>query len=218
MNITNQDAADATSIGRSHGVDGRLLVAIGIVETRWGTLGDGRPPPAGHAHILGVESYDSGSSSSAQGLLAQLNEGAATLAANSVTSIGDIKAGRLHCWQDQAGTWHTRWASADRPAHVAPNDSGIDYPWTAGVIAVYDQILSGAIRPGDGPSTAWRVPIPHPHTPHPVPADIPNPAWLPGTGWVRGPFPKAGWKPSTGWVHAPFTGALWQPDGSWAHA
>lgn len=113
------DWALAQKWGQSYGVDPLLLVAIGMHETGWGTLGDGRPPPQGHGNVLGVGSFDAGSVSTWSGLEAQLREGAKILADHGVHSIDDVRAGKARWW-------------------------ATDPEWAKGVSDAYDKIKGGA--------------------------------------------------------------------------
>lgn len=86
-------AADWTlvrQVAARYKIDPYILVAIGIHETGWGTLGDGR-----NGNILGVGSYDSGSTYQYAGLQNQLEGAAKILQRNGVHTIADIAAGKL---------------------------------------------------------------------------------------------------------------------------
>jgi hypothetical protein len=178
--ITQADWQLAQQIGKRYGVDPLLLVAIGVHETGWGSEGDGRPPPAGHGHILGVGSYDAGSTSQWQGLEAQLTIGAQTLVHWGVHGRGDVAAGKLHVQPDG----QVRWASADTAA--------AHYPWTRAVLAAYDS-LKQHLPLAQPPSSA--EPTPHGGgNPPPHPADPAGKcgrwswdghAWH----WLNGPCP-----------------------------
>ncbi len=109
--------------GHTYGVDPLLLVAIGLHETDWGKLGDGRK-----GNILGVGSYDSGSTYKWAGADAQLHEGAKILAAHGVHTIADVIAGKA------------RWWATD------PN-------WAKGVASWYNKIKNGFSSPSAGSPT-----------------------------------------------------------------
>lgn len=111
--IPNADWSLAKKWGSAYGVDPMLLVAIGFHETHWGTLGDGR-----NGNVLGVGSFDSGSSYKWSGVDNQLHEGAKILAQHGVHTIGDVRAGK-------AGWWAT------------------DANWKNGVSSWYDKLKGG---------------------------------------------------------------------------
>lgn len=111
--IPAADWATAQKWGKAYGVDPVLLVAIGFHETKWGKLGDGR-----NGNILGVGSFDSGSSYKWAGVDNQLHEGAKILAAHHVHTIADVRAGLARWW-------------ATDPA------------WAQGVSGWYDKIKGG---------------------------------------------------------------------------
>lgn len=91
--IPEKDWRAAQRIGRHHKVDPLLLVSIGKIETDWGRLGDGRK-----GNILGVGSFDSGSSYQWAGVHNQLKKGAELLQGWGVRSVGDIKRGKASAW------------------------------------------------------------------------------------------------------------------------
>lgn len=108
--ISAADWALAQKIGKEHGVDPRILVAIGMHETGWGTLGDGR-----NGNILGYGSFDSGSSYQWAGLQNQLEGAAGLLAGWGVHTIADVAAGKA--------------------SHYATDPN-----WSAGVVASYNSL------------------------------------------------------------------------------
>jgi hypothetical protein len=128
--VSSGDWFTVKAVAKAFSIDPYLLVAIGMHETGWGTRGDGRPPPTSHAHILGVGSYDSGSTDKWAGLSLQLVEGAIILRKNGVHTIGDVQAGKLHV---QNGA--VKWASDDTAAK--------GYPWSTSVVKIATQ-LEGA--------------------------------------------------------------------------
>lgn len=91
--IPMKDWRLAQRIARKHRVDPLVLVAIGKIETDWGRLGDGRK-----GNILGVGSFDSGSSYKWAGVRNQLKKGAELLQSWGVRGIHDIKAGKAASW------------------------------------------------------------------------------------------------------------------------
>lgn len=105
--IPNSDWALAQKWGGAYGVDPLLLVAIGFHETHWGTLGDGRK-----GNVLGVGSFDSGSSYQWAGVDNQLHEGAKILSQHGVHSIADVRAGKASwwatdpSWKNGVSTWY----------------------------------------------------------------------------------------------------------------
>ena len=122
--VSASDWSEVKAVAKVYGIDPYLLVAIGMHETGWGTQGDGRAPSAGHGNVLGVGSYDSGSTSQWEGLSLQLVEGAATLKHNGVTTIADVQSGKLHVTPDGV----VKWASADTQA--------AGYPWSTAVVNI----------------------------------------------------------------------------------
>jgi hypothetical protein len=105
--IPNADWDTAKKWGGSYGVDPLLLVAIGFHETHWGTLGDGR-----NGNVLGVGSFDSGSSYKWAGVDNQLHEGAKILSQHGVHTIADVRAGKAAwwatdpSWKNGVSTWY----------------------------------------------------------------------------------------------------------------
>lgn len=114
--VSAADWALVQKVARTYKIDPYILVAIGIHETGWGTLGDGR-----NGNILGVGSYDSGSTYKYAGLENQLVGAAKILQRNGVHTIADIAAGKL-----------------------APTDGKVRYAsdpnWSNAVIATYNSV------------------------------------------------------------------------------
>lgn len=114
--VSAADWALVQKIATKYKIDPYILVAIGIHETGWGTLGDGR-----NGNILGVGSYDSGSTYKYAGLQNQLEGAAKILQGNGVHSIADIAAGKL--------------APADGKVKYASSPA-----WSSSIINVYNQV------------------------------------------------------------------------------
>lgn len=129
--VSERDWDLVQQVARRTGIDPYLFVAIGIQETGWGRFGDGRPPPRGHGHVLGVGSYDSGSTSAYGTLRQQLDTGADILRRNGVSGIDDVRAGKLHVGPGG----RCRWATADTAA--------AGFPWSRGVERAYDELRRG---------------------------------------------------------------------------
>jgi hypothetical protein len=139
-NIPEADWKLVRRICRKHGVDPLLIVAIGMAETRWFTLGDGLT-----GNGLGVGSYDSGSTYKYSGVQGQVRRACEILIKNKATSIVDILDGKLH----SSGKWVNgkyvgvggtiKWASADT-ADGGPH-KGKPYPWSANVISIYKRLV-----------------------------------------------------------------------------
>src|SRR4051812_38247042 len=83
----------AQRIGRKRKVDPLLLIAIGKQETNWGKAGDGRK-----GNILGVGSFDTGSSYKWSGVHGQLSKGAELLSKWGARTIGDVQRGKASAW------------------------------------------------------------------------------------------------------------------------
>lgn len=88
--VSAADFALVQRVAKQYGIDPYILVAIGMHETGWGKLGDGRK-----GNILGVGSYDSGSTYKYAGLENQLVGAAKILKRHGVKTIADIAAGKL---------------------------------------------------------------------------------------------------------------------------
>lgn len=115
--VSAADFALVQTVARKYGVDPYILVAIGMHETGWGTMGAGRS-----GYTLGVGVPDSGGKlSQYAGLAAQLEGAAKILQRNGVSSIEDIAAGKL--------------APANGKVKYAS-----DPKWTASVVAKYNGI------------------------------------------------------------------------------
>jgi hypothetical protein len=100
--ISAEDWAKVQTYAGAKQIDPLVLVAIGMHETDWGRLGDGR-----NGNILGVGSYDGGSTYRYAGIDNQLAEGSSLLAGWGVHTIGDLVAGKAAAWATDPG-----WESA----------------------------------------------------------------------------------------------------------
>ena len=100
--ISSGDWAKVQTYAGVKQIDPLVLVAIGKHETNWGQAGDGRL-----GNVLGVGSYDSGSTYKFAGIDGQLAEGTRLLASWGVHTIGDITAGKAADWATDPG-----WESA----------------------------------------------------------------------------------------------------------
>jgi hypothetical protein len=121
--ISDEDWTLVQKYAKKYNLDPLILVAIGMHETKWGQLGDGR-----NGNVLGVGSYDSGSSYQWAGLENQLDKGGALLSRWGVHTIGDIMAGKA-----------SRWAT--------------DPGWEAGIARQYSALAGGkAVVPASTPA------------------------------------------------------------------
>jgi hypothetical protein len=133
--VSASDFALVKKVAAQYKIDPYILIAIGQHETGWGTQGDGR-----NGNILGVGSYDSGSTYKYAGLQNQLVGAAKILQKNGVHTIADIAAGKLAPVNGQV-----KYAS--------------DPNWSASVVAQYNQIAgtkyTGTVSTaaGNSPST-----------------------------------------------------------------
>jgi murein DD-endopeptidase MepM/ murein hydrolase activator NlpD len=96
--ISAEDWAKVQTYANAKQIDPLVLVAIGKQETNWGQAGDGRL-----GNVLGVGSYDSGSTYKYAGIDGQLGEGSRLLASWGVHTIGDITAGKATDWATDPG-------------------------------------------------------------------------------------------------------------------
>ena len=91
--ISGEDWAKVQTYAGAKQIDPLVLVSIGMHETDWGRLGDGR-----QGNVLGVGSYDSGSTYKYAGIDGQLAEGTRLLASWGVHTIDDLAAGKAADW------------------------------------------------------------------------------------------------------------------------
>lgn len=113
-----------SSLAKAAGVDPALMAAIGWWETHWGKLGDGRK-----GNLLGVGSFDSGSTYKYAGVKNQITMGLKILNADHVTGIGNI---------DLARTGPRRWAT--------------DPKWADGVRSSYKYVAKNSYEKG-----SWEI-------------------------------------------------------------
>ena len=106
--IPRTDWRMVKSIASRYGVDPLLLVAIGKIETDWGRLGDGR-----NGNVLGVGSYDTGSSYQWAGLRNQLRKGSELLKSWGATTLDAVVGGKASSWATDPG-WESAVASKYR--------------------------------------------------------------------------------------------------------
>lgn len=102
--------------GQLYGIDPLIFVAIGLHETGWGQLGDGR-----RGNILGYGSFDSGSTYQWAGVNAQVQGAGKTLQKHGVRTIADIAGGKAD--------WYAT-----------------DPQWKNGVVAQYNKISNGSAQ------------------------------------------------------------------------
>lgn len=118
--ISAEDWAKVQTYAGVKQIDPLVLVSIGMHETDWGRLGDGR-----RGNVLGVGSYDSGSTYKYAGIDGQLAEGTRLLASWGVHTIDDLAAGKAADWATDPNwesavlQWYGR-LSAGLPAYQTP--------------------------------------------------------------------------------------------------
>jgi murein DD-endopeptidase MepM/ murein hydrolase activator NlpD len=118
--ISAEDWAKVQTYANAKQIDPLVLVSIGMHETDWGRLGDGRL-----GNVLGVGSYDAGSTYKYAGIDGQLAEGTRLLASWDVHTIDDLAAGKAADWATDPNwesavlQWYGR-LSAGLPAYQAP--------------------------------------------------------------------------------------------------
>ena len=118
--ISAEDWAKVQTYAGAKQIDPLVLVSIGMHETDWGRLGDGR-----RGNVLGVGSYDSGSTYKYAGIDGQLAEGTRLLASWGVHTIDDLAAGKAADWATDPNwesavlQWYGR-LSAGLPAYQTP--------------------------------------------------------------------------------------------------
>lgn len=121
--MSAQDWRTVTTIARQYNIDPKVLVAIGVHETGWGTQGAGQ-----QGFYLGVGVPDSGQiQTQYQGLKAQVTEAAKILSNYGVHTIHDLASGVLAPHNGQV-----RYAS--------------DPNWTQGVVSAYNNLAGTHIQ------------------------------------------------------------------------
>jgi hypothetical protein len=139
--ISAEDWAKVQTYANAKQIDPLILVAIGMHETDWGRLGDGRL-----GNVLGVGSYDGGSTYRYAGIDDQLGEGSRLLAGWGVHTIGDLAAGKAANWATDPG-----WESAVVQWYGRLGGTGQAATSTAACPAVSQAAAVTGTDPGPGP-------------------------------------------------------------------